>query len=67
MKTWLVILGYSVVVIFDMLPLFRICKRKEKLLYTSILVVTFVISIILSLDIKIPSPIPFYRRLIKLE
>lgn len=59
-----VILGYSIVIIFDMIPLLKNGKKKEKLLYTSMIAVTFLLSIILCLDIKMPSPIPYYEKVI---
>lgn len=64
MSTVFVVLGYSIVIIFDMIPLLRNGKKKEKFLYTSIILVSFVISILVSLDINVPSPIPFYEKLI---
>lgn len=64
MTTVFVVLGYSIAVIFDMIPLLKNGKKKEKLLYTSILVLSFVLSILLSLEIKVPSPIPFYEKVI---
>ena len=64
MNTVFIILGYSIVVILDMVPLFKSCKKKEKFLYVSIIAVSFAISILLCLNIRLPSPIPFYEKLI---
>lgn len=60
----LVILTYALIIIVDMIPLFKSIKKKERLLYVSVITVSFIISIILSLNIKTPNPIQFYEKLI---
>jgi len=64
MSTVFVILGYTIVLLFDMLALFKNGKKNEKIIYTSIFVISFLISILLSLSIDIPSAIPFYEKFI---
>ena len=64
MSTVLIALGYFIIVIFDTIPLFRNGKKKEKILYTLMLIVSFLISILLSLDVNIPSSIPLYKKII---
>ncbi len=59
-----VIIGYAIIVLFDMVPLIKNGKKKVKLLYTSIIILSFVLSALLAFDVKIPSPIPYYEKIL---
>ena len=51
----LVILAYAVIVALELVPLIRKKKSKEAILYSAILLPAFVVSILLSLGVEIPS------------
>ncbi|SHK04548.1 hypothetical protein [Paramaledivibacter caminithermalis] len=52
----LVILGYLIVGTIEMIPLYKENRKKELIIYSIFFTAAFIISLLLSLDVKIPSP-----------
>jgi len=56
MVTVLVILGYIIIGFIEIVPLYKKKQKKELILYSITFTITFVMSVLLSLGVKIPSP-----------
>lgn len=56
---------YGFIIVFDFLPLLRKRDKKQTLTYFSILVFTFIILVLNSFDISIPSPANAIKAFIK--
>ena len=56
MVTVLVILGYIIIGFIEIVPLYKKKQKKELILYSITFTIAFVMSVLLSLGIKIPSP-----------
>ena len=52
----LVIIAYAIVGFIEIMPLIKKKKKKELILYSITFISAFVISILLSLGVEIPSP-----------
>lgn len=52
----LVILGYLIVGIIEITPLIKKGQKKELILYSAIFLFAFIISLLLSLGVDLPSP-----------
>lgn len=52
----LVILGYLIVGLVEIIPLIKKERKKELVLYSAIFLLAFVISLLLSLGVDLPSP-----------
>lgn len=52
----LIILGYIVIGVIEIVPLYKKNKKKELAVYTIFFMTAFIISLLLSLGVKIPSP-----------
>lgn len=52
----LVILGYLIIGTIEMVPLYKKNKTKELVVYSIFFATAFIISLLLSLGVKIPSP-----------
>ncbi|MCG8540049.1 MAG: hypothetical protein MJA82_08940 [Clostridia bacterium] len=52
----LIILAYLVIGIIEMVPLYKKNRKKELTVYTIFFLTAFIISLLLSLGVKIPSP-----------
>ncbi|TCO74967.1 hypothetical protein [Marinisporobacter balticus] len=52
----LIILGYIVIGIIEIVPLVKKNQKRELMLYSILFGVAFVISVLLGLGVKIPSP-----------
>ncbi|SHH07956.1 hypothetical protein [Tepidibacter thalassicus] len=53
---FLVILAYLIIGVIEIVPLLKKNQKKELVLYSITFILAFVISILLSLGVKIPSP-----------
>lgn len=62
----LVIIAYGLVVLFDTFPIYKEKPRKDFWVSTSLLAVSFVISVLLSFGIDIPSPAGPLKQLINM-
>lgn len=56
MVTVLVILGYIIIGFIEIVPLYKKKQKKELILYSITFTIAFVMSVLLSLGVKIPSP-----------
>lgn len=52
----LIILGYLIIGVIEIVPLYKKKKKKELLVYSIFFSAAFIISLLLSLGVKIPSP-----------
>ncbi len=52
----LIILGYLIIGTIEIVPLYKNNKKKELVVYSIFFSAAFVISLLLSLGVKIPSP-----------
>lgn len=52
----LIILGYLIVGFVEIIPLIKKGRKKELILYSAIFLSAFVISLLLSLGVDLPSP-----------
>ncbi|WP_432661823.1 hypothetical protein R9X47_14755 [Wukongibacter baidiensis] len=52
----LIILGYLIIGIIEIVPLYKNNKKKELVVYSIFFSAAFIISLLLSLGVKIPSP-----------
>lgn len=52
----LVIVGYLIIGTIEMVPLYKKNKTKELVVYSIFFAAAFIISLLLSLGVKIPSP-----------
>ncbi|MFA5523030.1 MAG: hypothetical protein WDA24_01615 [Tissierellales bacterium] len=57
---------HATVVIFDMIPLIKSGKKKEVILYASIIMISLVLGFLYALGIDIPSPVPYFEKLVML-
>lgn len=56
MKIAIVLILYISIIIFDFIPLVKKRNKKEIWFYLSILIVTFIVILLDSIDINVPSP-----------
>lgn len=61
----LVIIAYSIIGILEIIPLIKKNQRKELILYTALFTIAFIMSLLLSLDVKIPSPAKPIEKMVK--
>lgn len=52
----LIILGYLIIGTIEIVPLYKENKKKELVVYSIFFLAAFIISLLLSLGVKIPSP-----------
>lgn len=62
--TFIIIFAYIVVCYFEVIKLFKNNQRKEITLYLSMMIISLVISILLSIGVKIPSPAVFIQKIV---
>lgn len=62
--TFIIIFAYIVVCYFEVIQLFKNNQRKESTLYLSMMIISLVISILLSIGVKIPSPAVFIQKIV---
>ncbi len=64
MVTFLVIVLYLFVVLFDFLPMIKNGKKKECWVYSVLLFISFCVILLFSLDIAVPSPMIFIKQVV---
>jgi len=52
----LVIISYIIVIFFETVPIFKEKNRSKTIFYFSIIIFSMIISILLTLDVQLPSP-----------
>lgn len=61
----LVILGYIMVGAIEMIPLYKKNKKRELIVYTFFFGSAFILSLLLSLGVEIPSPAKPIEKIVK--
>lgn len=61
----LVILGYIIIGTIEMVPLYKKNQKKELIVYAFFFTAAFIISLLLSLGVEIPSPTKPIERIVK--
>ncbi|WP_053955687.1 hypothetical protein [Inediibacterium massiliense] len=61
----LIILAYLIIGVLEIVPLVKKKQKKELILYMTLFLTAFVMSILLSLGVKIPSPAKPIERVVK--
>lgn len=63
---FLIILAYIIIGFIEITPLIKNKKNKELILYSSIFIASFVISIFINVGVEIPSPAKGIEKVVKL-
>ncbi|MCT4605161.1 MAG: hypothetical protein N4A64_03505 [Marinisporobacter sp.] len=61
----LVIIVYIIIGILEIVPLIKRNQKKELVLYTVLFTTAFIMSLLISLDVKIPSPAKPIEKIVK--
>ena len=64
MLTVIVVLFYLFIVLFDLIPIVKSGKKKESVVYSALLAVSFVVLILYNFDIKVPGPTELIKNII---
>lgn len=62
--TFIIIFAYIVVCYFEGIQLFKNNQKKEITLYLGMMMISLVLSILLSIGVKIPSPAVFIQKIV---
>lgn len=62
--TLVIIFAYIAVSCFEAIHLFKNNQRKEMVLYLGMMIISLVLSILLSIGVKIPSPSIFIQKIV---
>lgn len=62
----LIILAYLIIGLIEIIPLYKKKKKKELILYSITFGFAFILSLLLSLGVKIPSPAKPIEKVVKL-
>ncbi len=62
--TFIIIFAYIVVSYFEAIQLFKNSQKKEITLYLGMMIISLVVSILLSIGVKIPSPAVFIQKIV---
>jgi hypothetical protein len=66
MITFIFILVYVLAIIFDFLPIIRAHNKKETVVYGAMLTLSFVITFLYSIGVKVPRILPLLEGVIKI-
>lgn len=64
MLVFIIIVAHILIIYFDGTPLIKRGKKKEMILYSAMLTVSLVLSVLLSLGVEVPSPAIFIEKLV---
>ncbi|WP_099190366.1 hypothetical protein [Tepidibacter mesophilus] len=64
MVVFMIILAYLIIGFLEIVPLVKMHKKKELILYCSIFSISLVISILLAFGVEIPSPAKYIEKVV---
>lgn len=62
--TFAIIVAYIAVICFEVIQLLKNNQKKEMILYLGVMIISLVISVLLSIGVKIPSPAVFIQKIV---
>ncbi|HHT38562.1 MAG TPA: hypothetical protein GXZ95_04025 [Mollicutes bacterium] len=65
MNLAIVLIFYTFIIIFDFIPLIKKKLKKEIWIYSTILIITFIVILLDSIGINVPSPALLFKTIIE--